>query len=703
MPLTAPRAERQDLGEPHVLTAAELFVRQAFRRPAEGTAVPEPVVALLGPKGSGKSAALKTISAACGGTLVHARLDFQDAQVADPISAVAYVSFLLARHWDNLPRDPAFHRVGLSLLALNETLPQDRDAARAHVLQLVGSYLHQDDDHAVADMAGEAVKFALSLSGIGAQVPGPAVQQVLSSGISALLRLTNRRRRSVRQALKWFSGLLEGAGTIDSLIELSQRNSDPVPHVLNAFLTDLSRSADQWTTPVRRCDCLAPHGQDVPHEHAWALLIDNVDATPAGREFLSAFVRARQNRLPERDPLLIVAAMDRWSSAWGHWWREPWRTKADCPGKRPIPLLSQADFKQWTHHLAATADRGGSPTRAWYPVWLDPPGPEVLHNLAPTPPDGWEPAVFDEFVRRLSGGLPAAAQEIGRRAGEPPVDAKPLARSLLFQPHNGITLWERALTSFLPRPLLADPLPIVVPQAVAVGVRLGQPGQSPGLDPAVFPDANDILRALRENLWVSTFAARPSRLWPVAAPEREHPAALHPWLLACLLAGLHAQSAADRHPVGMTWAEVFRRMANTCAEPTGETEDKARRLYYALACDNFTHVVDELVTEFAKTGHPRWVRLVDQITRAPCRRPAVEPTDHSVAELVPDGQPGRESAEAAITSIVARLWLYHDPHTVPSPAHDQRISKNFTRLAGNYAAGDDTDALTDAAAQFGGR
>ncbi|MER6878598.1 hypothetical protein ABT279_51505, partial [Amycolatopsis sp. NPDC000673] len=135
-----------------MITAAELFVRQAFRRPAEGTTAPEPVVALLGPKGAGKSTALKAIAKACGGTLVHARLDFRDARVADPISAVACVSFLLARHWDNLPRDPTFHRVGLSLLALNETLPPDSDAAREYVLQLVGSYLRLFSHHTSGTM-----------------------------------------------------------------------------------------------------------------------------------------------------------------------------------------------------------------------------------------------------------------------------------------------------------------------------------------------------------------------------------------------------------------------------------------------------------------------------------------------------------------------------------------------------------------------
>ncbi|MGV9298990.1 hypothetical protein [Amycolatopsis sp. NPDC003676] len=682
-----------------MITAAELFVRQAFRRPPEGTSAPEPVVALLGPKGAGKSTALRAIGGACGGTIVHARLDFQDARVADPISAVACVSFLLARHWDNLPRDPTFHRVGLSLLALNETLPQDHGAARAYVLQLIGNYLHQEDDERLADTAGEAVRFALSLSGIADQVPGPAVQQAVSIGIGALLRLANRRRRSVRQALRWFGGLLDGAGTVDSLIELSRRTTDPLPHVMNAFLTDLSRSAEQWTTPVRRCQCLAPRGQDGPHEHAWALLIDNVDATAAGHAFLTALVHARKNRLPERDPLLIVAAMDRWSASWNHWWREPWRTKADCPDKRPVPLLSQADFKQWTQHLAAARPGTG---RAWYPVWLDPPGPEVLRELAPTAPDGWDPAAFAEFVRRLSGDLPAAAQEIGRRVGEPPSDAQPPARSLLFQPHNGIALWERALTSFLPTPLRADALHVVIPQAVAVAVRLRQPGRSADLSPVAFPDANHILNALRENLWVSTFAARPSRLWPVAAPGEEHPAVLHPWLLACLMAGLHAQSATDRHAVSMTWAEVFSAMAATCAKPSGDA-DLARQLYYHLACDNFDNAAGEMVRQFAEAEHPDWIRLVDQATAAPCRWPALEPVDDIVARLVPDGRPGRESAEAAVSCIVALLWLYHDAHTLPDPVRDRRIRQNFQRLASNYSARVDTDALIDAAERFDSR
>ncbi|WP_406633301.1 hypothetical protein [Amycolatopsis sp. WGS_07] len=685
-----------------MITAAELFVRQAFWRPVEGTTVPEPVVALLGPKGSGKSTALTAIAGACGGTLVHARLDFRDAKVADPIPAVACVAFMLTRHWDNLPRDPTFHRVGLSLLALNETLPQDRESARAHVLKLIESYLHRDDER-VADVAGAAAQFALALSGIGAQVPGPAVQVVVSSGISALLRLANRRRRSVRQALKWFSGLLAGAGTIDSLIELSQRTADPLPHLMNAFLTDLSLSADQWTTPVRRCQCLPPNRQEGPHEHAWALLVDNVDATPAGREFLSALVRARQKRLPERDPLLVVAAMDRWSSAWGTWWREPWRTKADSPKRRPVPLLSQADFKQWTQHVAATADAGPTPTRAWYPVWLDPPDPAVFRELAPTTPDGWEPADFDAFVRTLSGGLPAAAQEIARRVGELPSDAQLHPQSLLlFQPPNGIALWERALAHFLPKSLRADSLRTVVPQAVAVAVRLRQPGHAAAdLNPVVFPDAKAILSALRENLWISTFAARPSQLWPVASPQEEHPAVLHPWLLASLMAGLHAQSAAtDRNPVTLTWAEVFSRMADTCAKPSGEA-DLARRLYYDLACDKFEQVVAELVREFASAEHPDWVRLLDQVTAAPCRWPAVEPTDAIAARLAPDAQPGRESATAAIASITALLWLCHDAHTVPNPLRDQRIRKNFTRLANNDSSHVDTDALTDAAARFG--
>ena len=686
-----------------MITAADLFVRQALWRPAAGTTAPEPVAALLGPPGAGKTTALKAIADACGAAVVHARLDFAEPQLKNAVAAVSYAAFLFMRHWENLPNDPTFHRVGLSLLALTEKLPPDRKDAKARLRKSIDDYLHKDVDDQVANLASAAADIATVVAKIVTNLPvDRAGRELVTGGVVALLRLSRRHGRSVRRALKWFDGLLDGANSLDSLIDLSRGGQDPLDHLMSAFLADLTDNAAQWSIPVRKCACEPGRRRDQPHEHPWVLLADHVEAADgAGWDFLSALVKARQARRPTRDPLLVVAAVDRWSpAAWGSWWREPWYTGAERPSRRPIPLLSRVDFDEWTRHLDATADDEANPTRAWFPVWLDPPTPTRISELAGHKPDGWDRPAFDEHVRQLSGDLPAAAKHIAKGVAVQPSDAVPDARSVLFRTVEPNTLWEQALRSCLPDTLQAKPLWYIIPQAVAVAVRLRQPGPAADdLDHAVFPDANLILRTLRERLWVSTFAAGPSRLWPVVADDAEHPAVLHPWLLACLLAGLHAESPnAGRREGAFAWADLFSRMSDAYA---ATAEDTARRLYYDLACDRFGPVVAALVRRFPLDDHRDWVRLLDQVTAAPCRWPAVESTDKIFDRLVPENQQGRTTVETAVATLLARLWLGHDPHTVPNALCDTQIRTSFEHLANNFSSRLDTSALTDAAKRFG--
>ena len=687
-----------------MVIAAGLFVRHAFWRPVAGTATPEPVISVLGPRGAGKTEAIDAIADGCGGAVVHAKLDFAAPELMSPIAAIPYAVFMFMRHWDNLPNDPTFHRVGLSLLALTEKLPPDRGDAKDKLRKSIDNHLRKDVDDQMANLAGAAAKIAAAVAKVFTSLPIDATStQLITDGAGALLRLSRRRGRSVRRALKWFDGLLEGANTLDSLIDLSRGARDPLKHLMNAFLADLADNAAQWSIPVRRCACEPRSRRDQPHEHPWVLLADHVDTTGgAGWDFLSALIRARQARGPERDPLLVVAATNQWSSAWGNWWREPWRTGAECPNRRAIPLLSQADFDEWTRHLDATADAAADPTRAWFPVWLDPPSPTEIGELAAHKPPGWDQTAFTEFVRQLSGDLPAAAAHIASGVAAQSPDAKPDIRSVLFRTVADEPLWEQVLRSSLPDSLLVKPLWHTIPQAVAVAVRLRQPGPAADdLDRAIFPDAHHILRTLRQSLWVSTFATRQSRLWPIVGDTAEHPATMHPWLLACLLAGLHAESAnASRREGGLAWAELFSRMSDTCgpADP-----DAAHQLYYDLACDRFDLVVATLVRRFPLDDHRSWVRLLDQVTMAPCRWPALDPTDDIFDRLVPETLQGRDTIETAIAVLVARLWLYHDPHTVPNSLRDKQINVRFGQLANNYTSRLDTDALTDAADLFGRR
>lgn len=682
------------------MTAVRLFIRQMLWRSTGARDVPEPIVALLGPRGCGKTTALRAMSRECGGSLVHALLDFAtlnpgNPEEADPVAAVAYVAFELMRSWTNLPHDPTFHRVGLSMLALNENLTGGRDAARVRIRQLIRDYAKQPQPRWVDDAATTAATFTLTLTGISATPLGKALQAAARPAIAALLRVAGRR--DIRRAQHWLSSLPEAeeATTIDSLIRLSRRLIDPLDHLMDALLADVVDNAAQWSVPVRRCECELPEDTG-EHEHAWVLLLDNVgrEDDDAGRRFLAALVKARQRRADarlEHDPLLVVAAVDRWVPAWRRWWREPWQTAADAPTKQPIPLLSRAGHDMWTRHATATAEVP-DPARAWYPVWLDPPDPAELAALAPIP-DGRDKAEFDTLVRRLSGGLPAAATEIGKQALAEPGGLSPLTG----RDDNG-PLWKRGLAMSLPAALLVRPLWRTIPDAVAVAVQLREPGgPTDELDPATFPEAARILRLLRENLWISTFAASPTRLWPVAHEEAEPPAALHPWLTSLLLAGLAEESKlADRHPGALTWEGLF----TTLAQTRGRAGGRDRELFYDLACGRFASVVSELVRSFPVTCHQEWVRLLHDVTEPPCRWPGEEPTKATVDALAPDDQPGRSAVEATVTSLVALLWLYRDPLTVPNADWDQQIRDGFRRLANNDSARVDVNALIDAAQAF---
>lgn len=682
------------------MTAAHLFVRQMLWRPTTARRVPEPVIALLGPRGAGKTHTLRAISRECGGTFVHALLDFANPEDIDPIAAVAYVAFEMMRGWRNLPKDPVFHRVGLSLLALNEVLPENRNAARTKIRQLIADYVHDTREGRravrIADAAAVSVRFAMGVTGIGATPQGQAVQAVYELAKPAIADLLrgSARRLALGRSERWLSDLLEDTTLVDSLITLSRRRHEPLDHLMSALLADLADNATQRTIPVARCQCFVPRDErDRPHKHAWVLLVDNAESD-SGQQFLAALIRTRQQRAvtppgqePEHDPLLVVSAADRWTAGWGYWWQRPWQAKPDSPPKQRIPLLSTASFDHWAGHALGHVD-------AWYPVWLDPPDPGETTALAQVSPGGWDSDTFEGLVRRLSGELPAAMAEIRQHVMTHPSsdDIESGVRSLLFG--EAPALWQQALSANLPADLLATrPLWKVVPDAAVVACRLIEPGGTDEFDPATFPQVAKTLKELRTNLWISTFAVRPSRLWPVANRDVAHPAVLHPWLVNCLLAGLAAESdAADRRSGAWTWHGLFATLSDV--DGVGST------LYYELAGDRFDDVVAALVDRFVTDDHRTWVRLLDYVTGAPCRWPALESTEESVSRLVPDDQAGRTPLQATIANLVALLWLCRDPLTMPKKRWHKTIRASFLRLAGNDSARADTSALEEAADQF---
>jgi hypothetical protein len=685
------------------MTAAHLFVREMLWRPATARRTPEPVIALLGPRGAGKTHTLRAISSECDGMIVHALLDFANPNI-DPFAAVAFVAFEMMRTWTSLPHDPTFHRVGLSLLALNEDLPEDRADAAAKIRSSMAAYVRTTRAGRRAVRAGNAadasVKLAMGVTGIGATPHGNVVNAAYALAKPAIADLLQAlaRWRTLRGLERWFGSLLEDTNLVDSLIAVSRRQHDPLDHLMSALLADLAENATQRSILAETCPC----GRDRSHEHAWLLLVDNADNT-RGQQFLTALVNARQRRAamadgPELDPLLVVAAADQWDVAWGHWWQEPWVVGPDTPARRRIPLLSTASLDQWAGHAPRAADIIGNRARAWYPVWLDPPEPGEINKLSPVPTVDWDRRAFGDFVRRLSGDLPAAVSDIRKQFEAYPSahGVETRVRSLLFADDPEKALWQRVLRSSLPDDVLVRALWRMVPEAVAVASHLIEPGRTvDDLDSDAFPEAADILWSLRTNLWISRFAARPSRLWSVVHGDAEHSAVVHPWLVRCLLAGLSAETAAaERRRGAWAWDTLFARLSGM------DSAGPDAKLYYDLACDKFDDVVEALVARFTSDSHLEWVRLLDEVTAAPCRWPALESTEQTVNRLVPDEQPGRETLHVTVANLVALLWLYRDPLTIPNKHWDTLIHDSFTSLRSNFAARGNRAALVEAAERF---
>jgi hypothetical protein len=381
--------------------------------------------------------------------------------------------------------------------------------------------------------------------------------------------------------------------------------------------------------------------------------------------------------LPARDPLLVVAAVDRWTPAWGRWWREPWRS--DDLG-RPVPLFSAASRDQWRAHAADTATEPPNPAAGWYPVWLDPLTSAETAALAPVPA-GRDEFRFDEYVSRLSGGRPSAVLDFGEQ-----LDAG-AALLTSHDPSSDEPLWQRAVRARLTTDVCTTPPWQPVPAPVVLAAALADPGRvSDDLVAGAFPEAARALRSLRRNLWISTFAARPSLLWPVAHADAAHPATVEPWLARCLLAGLATSDDG--------WDEVFSTLA-------GEPTELGHTLFHELARTRFDPVVDRLADEFDSRDHRDWIGLLDRVTSAPCRLPGVESTEDSFRRLVPAHAPHRTPTQAAVATVAALLWLYRDPLTVPDAEWNEHLRCGFLKLS-ILSSRSDVRALDEAAQQFAG-
>ncbi|MER5732078.1 hypothetical protein ABT084_27740 [Streptomyces sp. NPDC002138] len=722
--------------EPGHAEGADAFLRHMIWRYPQQR---QPVMALLGPRSSGKSTLLSTLSQGCGSTVVHAHLDFNENPV-DPVSAAALVAFQMMRGWDTLRRSPVFHRFALGLLALNENLETDRARATDQIRSLIQAYTRGTrpgrfathvEDAAVTTMDVVATG-ALSplVSGTGRQVVA-AVRDQARPVIGSLLQ--SAARWGLRDALRWHVSIpeAEAAGSIDALIRLSTASrSAAVGPLLAAFLADAQDQAERHPALRSTCSCEVPEQEAARgrHDHAWVLLVDGAQ-TAAGRRFLGALINARiRNRQTGpgasagADPLVVLAACDQWQPEWTHRWCEPWRTTPLAgTSQRRVPLLSRAGRATWAREgdAGAAADPD-SVAAQWYPVWLDPMTEEQVGYVTDVA-GSLAPPLAASVAHRLTGGhwgAVTAVQE--QREGAPPDEDATLADRPLPAALDtaGRPLWSRALQAGLPEGLAVPgarwtpPPAIVVATAYLADMRTAD---DPWV-PAELADLPHSLELLRRNLWVSTYAHGSSRIREIGWGPADRPPVLHPWLSRCVLTALAAAppeplaGGPSRTPrdgdavFADPWDQVFGRQAQALAgmsaahgRPPEAAEEQ--RLFYELCLGRFAPVAEALAARFDR-DHRAWVRLLDYLASAPCR-PVHQRSAPEVYALLLAGieERGRGVVAVATAKLLALLWLYNDPLTEHSRSWDAQIEEGFERLSHNSRLLD-VSALQQAGALF---
>ncbi|MDA3624743.1 hypothetical protein OU415_04780 [Saccharopolyspora sp. WRP15-2] len=648
--------------------SASLARRLLWNRRVGETAGPQPVVVLLGPTGSGKTEALNSISRDCGSGVVHNQpLDFAQDE-PKTVEALAQIAFGLSRRWPSR-KPPRFTRFALGLIAVQATLPNDREQARDKLNRAIKEF-------AKSPTAERTAEIVQTLSDAAEPLLDPLLATTANL-LPTLIRYAGRR--PLANAKRWHAGFpeAEGADPLDALIQLSIRgradSAEMTSWLTAAFLADVRASHEVMAKPEPKspCECVNPADQD--HYHNWIVLLYNVDHG-AGFQFLEDITAARERHLGQReehDPLLIIATSGRWHPEWESDWHPPWKSLENKP--EDVSVVSRCtNVGHWRTNPAEAR-----PTASYLPVLLEPLKIEETARILGT--SVRSPAA--RLAQRASGGLPRAVHTVQNLLDGRPLDQ---ARRDALWPDDlaeADSFRERLEDLRLSHHLLDVDLEEFVTAAAWATAPWLVPAESTSL--VSQPKIGRILTELRTGLWV-------------IAPERrggtEDHTVLHPWIARTLLSALAAR---DGEP---SYETQFRAML----EDTTVQRDPERKAYCLLALGEFAEVVTMLEERFDRIPHQDWVDLLTLVSGAPDNKPLQHDHDALYQALVREDQRGKPDDRSTVRNVLARLvaaaWLLTNPLAGPDDERKKLVAQCFRELA-PLSRRSDVAALYEAARQ----
>ena len=663
-------------------SASALTLRLLWNRARGEPARPLPLVVLLGPAGSGKSQALRTVSQDLADGVVHASFDFEasgpDAREAAPVTTVEVLARLadaLSRGW-RARRAAQFTRFTLGLLAVQAQLSGlSREQAKDELRRSVDWFASSprfgraaDRVHLLADSAHNAGIF------------DDAVTETVKAVLPSLIRTIGRR--PLGRAKRWHSDIprAEGASPLDALVSLNrlanQHPQDMTEWLTSAFLADVMENHLRMAVPDEGSPCKCNDAKKRPHRHNWVLLLDNIER-PGGATFLEDLRTAQESHLRQSpgdpDPLLIIATSGRWNPAWESRWCPPWLAEAGRQGRsRTVPRCGGASYEHWL---------GGSmpehlPTRA-YPVLLEP-----LDIARTAQVLGFDKRSEEAFLaQRATGGLPAAVHAAkavyAAKAVRPDRPVRLGARDVLW-PSDPVTDETAAWRTRLVPARLGQHLPglglddLIASAPFATAPWL-VPADAAGLAPR--PQVGRILTELRAALWVTT---------PAHGGPTPDCVELHPWIGRTLVTAL-ARHHDGARPSYTDQFEALLEDPHTKADPVCAA-------FCRLALGQISEVVTYFTENFDKLAHRKWVDRLWLVTRAPDDKPLDIDCSKLYDELVEADKTSCPNERSPVRNNVARLiaasWLVANPFAVRDPDLESTIDSACGRLESLSHRGD---------------